>query len=162
MEIEDLLPVDTAVTETAPRRVFVLFVVVPTLLGAAHHVDHILRGNHIGWPLTPEVNAFTYSLTIYPVIAISLFLTVTERVGVRYWAGLFAFSAGILTYFHISPWAVEPPQDVIWPYANPAVGYAAFGILIALIGSAVVGSVYAALLWRREERATAGKREDPG
>jgi len=127
------------------------FVVLPTILGIAHHVDHIVRGNHVGWPLTPEVNPFTYSLAIYPLIGISVYLTLTDRVDVGYWAWFLAFSAGMLAYFHVSPWAVEPPGDVIDPYANPLFGYLAFAVLLALIGSVVVGSAYAGLLWRRRE-----------
>jgi hypothetical protein len=155
MDIEDLLPVDPSTTEINPRWVFALFVVVPTVLGAVHHIDHIIRGNHIGWPLTPEVNAFTYSLAIYPIIAVSLFLTVSDRVGTGYWAWLFAFSATMLAYFHVSPWAVEPPHDVIGPYPDPVFGYLAFGVLLALIASVLVGSAYAAMLWRRESRGAA-------
>ncbi|ESS03327.1 MAG: hypothetical protein A07HR67_01722 [uncultured archaeon A07HR67] len=115
MDVEDMLPVALPTSDTTLTRAFFLFILVPTLLGAAHHVDHIIRGNHVGWPITPEVNAFTYSLAIYPLLAISLYLTLTRRVEARYWAGFFAFSAGMLAYFHISPWAVEPPQDVSDP-----------------------------------------------
>lgn len=43
----------------------------------------------------------------------------TRRVKAKYWARFFAFSAGMLAYLHISPWAVEPPQDVRVPYDNP-------------------------------------------
>lgn len=55
----------------------------------------------------------------------------------------------MLAYFHISPWAIEPPQDVIWPYANPVFGYLAFAVVLALIASVAVGTAYAAALWRR-------------
>ena len=146
MTTEDHLQNDVSAKDKSLTPLFVLFVAVPTLLGVAHHVDHIVRGNHVGWPLTPEVNPFTYSLAIYPLLAISLYLTATDRVDAGYWAGFFAFSAGMLAYFHVSPWAVEPPQDVIVPYANPVFGYLAFGILLALIASVVVGSTYAAAL----------------
>jgi hypothetical protein len=129
-----------------------LLLAVPTVLGAAHHVDHVVRGNHVGWPLTPEVNAFTYSLAIYPLLAISIYLTLTRRADARYWAGFFAFSAGMLAYFHVSPWAVEPPQDVMGPYENPLVGYLAFAVVLALIASVVVGSAYCLLLWHRGDR----------
>jgi hypothetical protein len=149
MELEDSLPVELPTTDTSLTRLFYLFVIVPTVLGMAHHIDHIIRGNHVGWPLTPHVNPFTYSLAIYPLLALSLYLTLTRRVEARYWAGFFAFSAGMLAYFHISPWAVEPPQDVMVPYANPVFGYLAFGIVLALIASVVVGSVYGTLLWYR-------------
>lgn len=154
MDIEDKLPTD----ETSLTRAFYLFVLVPTILGAAHHIDHIIRGNHVGWPITPEVNPFTYSLAIYPLLAISLYLSVTRRVEARYWAGFFAFSAGMLAYFHISPWAVEPPQDVMVPYANPVVGYLAFGIVLALIGSVVIGSVYGVSLWYQSSERPASER----
>ena len=126
-----------------------LIVAVSTALGAAHHVDHLVRGNHVGWPVTPEVNAFTYSLVIYPLVAVGLYLAATDRSATGYWAGLLAFSAVTLAFFHLSPWAVEPPGDVVLPYADPVVGYAAFGILLALVGSVTVGAVYAFLLWHR-------------
>ncbi len=137
-------------TDTTLTRSFYLLVLAPTLLGVAHHVDHIIRGNHVGWPLTPEVNPFTYSLAIYPLLGISLYLTLTRRVEARYWAGFFAFSAGMIAFFHLSPWAVEPPQDVMVPYADPLVGYLAFGVLLALIAATVAGSLYAGYLWRRD------------
>jgi hypothetical protein len=149
MDLETIHSVELPTEDTNLTRLFYLFVLVPTVLGAAHHIDHIIRGNHVGWPLTPHVNAFTYSLAIYPLLAISLYLTLTRRVEARYWAGFFAFSAGMLAYFHISPWAVEPPQDVMVPYDNPLAGYLAFGIVLALIASVVVGSVYGAVLWYR-------------
>jgi hypothetical protein len=150
MERTDRLPTDRP--DTNLTRLFYVFVLLPTMLGAAHHVDHIIRGNHVGWPITPEVNAFTYSLAIYPLLALSLYLTVTDRVDAGYWAGFFAFSAGMLAYFHVSPWAIEPPQDVMDPYSNPLAGFLAFAILLALIASVVVGSAYAALLWHRGRR----------
>jgi hypothetical protein len=149
MDVEDTLPVALPTSDTTLTRAFFLFILVPTLLGAAHHVDHIIRGNHVGWPITPEVNAFTYSLAIYPLLAISLYLTLTRRVEARYWAGFFAFSAGMLAYFHVSPWAVEPPQDVMLPYDTLLVGYLAFGIVLALIASVLIGSAYGAVLWHR-------------
>jgi len=149
MQIEDALSVELP-ANTDPKRWVALIVALPTLLGVAHHLDHVIRGNHVGWPITPEVNAFTYSLAIYPLIAVGLYLTVTDRVGARYWSGFLAFSAAMLAYFHVSPWAIEPPQDVMGPYANPVVGVLAFVVLLALIASVVVGSVYAALVWRTQ------------
>lgn len=148
MGVTDPLPVELP-TNNSLTRLFYLFVLAPTLLGAAHHIDYSIRGTHVGWPLTPEVNAFTYSLGIYLLLAGSLYLTVTGRVEARYWAGVFAFSAGLLAYSHISPWAVEPPGDVITPYAHPAAGYAALVVLLALIATTVVGVVYGIMLWRR-------------
>lgn len=40
----------------------------------------------MGWPLTDEVNAFTLSLVIYPVIVTGLLLYRADRVGPGFWA----------------------------------------------------------------------------
>jgi hypothetical protein len=149
MENEATQALDEPTNENRLEPWIYVFALIPTLLGLAHHVDHIIRGNHVGWPVTPHVNPFTYSLAIYPLLAVGLYLTITDRAGARFWTGFFALSAAILAYFHISPWAIEPPQDVIWPYANPVFGYLAFAIVLALIASVVVGTAYAAVLWRR-------------
>jgi hypothetical protein len=149
MDIQDKLPIELPTKDTNLTPLFFLFVLVPTLLGVAHHVDHVVRGNHVGWPVTDHVNEFTFSLAIYPLLAASLLLSRYKRVAARYWAGFFALNAAVLAYFHVSPWAIEPPQDVIGPYANPAFGYLAFVVLLALIASVVVGSAYAATLYRR-------------
>jgi hypothetical protein len=73
----------------------------------------------------------------------------SNRVDARYWTGFFAFSAAMLAYFHISPWAVEPPQDVMVPYESVLAGSVAFAIVLALIASTVVGSIYGVILWAR-------------
>lgn len=146
MSLTDRLP---AADRTQLPRLLAYMVGVSTLLGAAHHVDHVIRGNHVGWPITAEINPFTYSLVIYPLVAVGVSLALTDRDSTRYWALLFPFSAGMLAFFHLSPWAVEPPADVIAPYANPLYGYLAFGVLLALVASVVVASVYAVAVWRR-------------
>jgi len=149
MALEDRLPVELPVEDSSLTPLFYLFVVIPTVLGVAHHADHVVRGNHVGWPITANVTPFTYSLAIYPLLGLSLYLTLTRRVDARYWAGFFAFSAAMLAYFHVSPWAVEPPRDVMVPYESPLVGYVAFAVVLALIASVAVGSVYGATLWYR-------------
>ena len=135
--------------DTVPRALYV-FAALATLLGVAHHVDHVIRGNHVGWPMTPEVNAFTYSLVIYPLIALVLAATLLDRADSRHWAGLFAVGTAMLAYFHISPWAVEPPSDVILPYADPTLGYVAFAVLLALIGTVALATAYATTLYWRD------------
>ena len=151
MAVTDRLPTVEQADRTDLRPVLYAVALLPALLGIAHHVDHIIRGNHVGWPVTAHVNAFTYSLAIYPLLAAGLYLTATERVGARYWTGFLTASAGMLAYFHVSPWAIEPPQDVILPYASPLAGYLAFAVVLALIGSVALGAVYTAILWRRGE-----------
>jgi hypothetical protein len=134
-------------TKGVDARLYVL-IALPTLLGIAHHIDHLIRGNHVGWPVTPTVNPFTYSLLIYPVIGLGLYLTMIDRVGVRYWLGTAVLGGVMMWFFHLSPWAVEPPSDVILPYANPVVGYVAFAVVIGLILSLLLTAGYATYRWR--------------
>ena len=134
---------------TLPPRAYLVFAVA-TVLGLAHHIDHIIRGNHIGWPITPDVNPFTYSLVIYPLVVVGFTFSLTGRAGARYWTIVMALGTGMLVFFHLSPWAVEPPTDVILPYSNPLVGYVAFAILLGLIGVVGLGALYSLRLWHRE------------
>jgi hypothetical protein len=136
-------------SSTLTPRAYLLFAVA-TLLGLAHHLDHVIRGNHVGWPITPEVNPFTYSLAIYPLVVLGFTLSLTGRAGARYWTVVMTLGAGMLVFFHLSPWAVEPPTDVVLPYATPAFGYLAFGILLALIFVVAAGALYSFRLWGRE------------
>ena len=151
MELEDALRGSTPAQRKGLTPLFPVIIAIPTLLGVAHHVDHIVRGNHVGWPITPEVTPFTYSLVIYPVIAVGLYLTATNRAGKRFWTRFFAFRTARLAYVHVSPWAVEPRADVIVPYADPVVGYVAFGILLGLIDAVGFGTVYMAGRWLRDD-----------
>ena len=138
--------------QTLPTQAYLLFALA-TLLGLAHHIDHIVRGNHVGWPVVPEVTPFTYSLAIYPLVVVGFALSLTDRAGARYWSVVMVLGGGMLVFFHLSPWAVEPPSDVILPYANPLFGYVAFAVLLCLIGVVFLGAAYAVVLWRDDTRA---------
>jgi hypothetical protein len=129
-----------------PPRAYLLFGLA-TAFGLLHHVDHVVRGNHVGWPITPTVNPFTYSLAIYPLVVLGFVLSLTGRAGARYWTVVMTAGGGMLVFFHLSPWAVEPPTDVVLPYADPLWGYAAFTALLVLIGVVFLGAGYSVMLW---------------
>src|SRR5262249_62318349 len=38
-------------------------------MSLGHHLDHLLRGKAVGWPVSGQVNAFTVSLVVYPNMA---------------------------------------------------------------------------------------------
>jgi hypothetical protein len=139
------------------RTIYVL-----TLAGAAmsllHHVDHAIRGNAIGWPLSSEVNAFTMSLGIYPVIAIGLLLYRARRVGPGFWALVSGGGAAFVSAVHFGPFAVEPPHLIHSGYEQPVIGWLAFAWVVAFAGLLVVTSVYETRVWFRQRRA---RRTDP-
>ena len=70
----------------AKDRKLLVLAVIATLFSIGHHIDHIVRGNHVGWPLIPQITPFTVSLGFYPVIALGFYLYIRGRVGPRFWA----------------------------------------------------------------------------
>jgi hypothetical protein len=101
------------------RRSFIRAASAVIVFGSLHHGDHILRGNHIGWPFINEVNPFTYSLAMYPLMLIGLIATLRGQRWAGYWLAVALI--GLLTAgpTHLGPWAVEPPADIYTPYADP-------------------------------------------
>ena len=82
-------------------------------LALVHHVDHVLRVDHSGWPFLPEVTPFTFSLIIYPVF-LSVFLTRSRPwYRVAGTALLFAFSVFAHAF-------LETPRDQYhtWAYGS--------------------------------------------
>jgi hypothetical protein len=90
------------------------------LFGSLHHLDHLIRGNHVGWPAIPEINPFTYSLLAYPLLAIGLSALTRGRVWAAYWFayGLMALVLMGTTHF-VPPFIAEPIHDVYLPYLDP-------------------------------------------
>lgn len=134
-------------TDRVDTRLYAL-IVLATGLGVGHHIDHLVRGNHLGWPLIPEVTAFTYSLAFYPVIAVGLYLTLRGRVGAGYWVVVSVAGFLMVTTSHFGPLAVEPPQDIVGPYENVYVGYLALVWLLGFVGALLIATGYATSRWR--------------
>ena len=126
-----------------------LYVLIGLALAFAigHHVDHVIRGNHVGWPVTTEVNAFTYSLGIYPAILTGLLLYRARVVGAGFWIFLSAGGALFLAAIHFGPFAIEPPEDIIGLYQPPIVGWLAFAWLLGLVAVLIIATVYETRLW---------------
>lgn len=124
------------------------------ILSLGHHIDHIIRGNHVGWPLQAHPTPFTYSLGVYPLILLGLYLYRSGRVGPGYWALLSGSGAVFLTAIHFGPGAVEPPADIIELYEPRLIGWLAFAWLVAFIGVLAVSSLYEGRAWwrRRSDR----------
>lgn len=97
-----------------------------TLFSIGHHVDHILRGNHVGWPLIPPVTPFTQSLGFYPVIAVGYLFYLKSKVGYAFWSILAGVGLGFVGLTHLGSVAREPPRDILGAYASPLAGLVAF------------------------------------
>lgn len=137
-----------------------LLVHLAAVLSLGHHADHVIRGNHIGWPLTAHVTPFTYSLGVYPLILLGLYLSRAGRPRPGYWLLLSGPGAVFLAVVHLGPAAIEPPGDIISEYSSPLLGWLAFGWLLALIAALFALFVHEALAWRRT-RPPRGDRRRP-
>lgn len=139
------------------RTLFIL-ILANTAFGLGHHVDHVLRGNHVGWPLIAEVTPFTYSLGFYPVIAVGLFMWSRSEVGSGFWAVLSGVGASFVGLLHFGPWAVEPPADILGPYESHVAGAVAMAWLITFVALLAGTAVYCGLQWLAERgRIGAGR-----
>lgn len=142
-------------SQAIPDRRLLRLVAVALGLSVGHHFDHVIRGNHVGWPVTADVNAFIASLGIYPLILGGLALWRAGRVGPGGWAFLSGGGAVFLAAVHFGPWAIEPPRDIIEGYDRPLLGWLAFGWLLALVAVLAVATVYELHVWWRRRNAGA-------
>jgi hypothetical protein len=126
-------------------------------LSLGHHLDHLLRGNAVGWPVTSQVNAFTVSLVVYPIIATGLVLYRAGRVGPGFWALVSGGGAVFVSAVHFGPAAVEPPELILDHYQPPVLGWLAFGWLVTFVTVLAITCLYETRLWasqRQTRRAT--------
>jgi hypothetical protein len=128
-------------------------------MSLGHHIDHIIRGNQVGWPLTEHVTPFTYSLGVYPLILLGLYLYRSGKVGPGYWTLLSGSGALFVAAIHFGPAAIEPPADIINMYEPRIVGWLAFAWLVVFVSVLVVTSLYEGYSWLRQRRARLTQRK---
>ncbi len=122
-----------------------------TILSLTHHVDHVLRGA-TGWPLAGDANPFTFSLFVYPVIAVGVTLSLRDRVGPRFWSFLSAGGALFLVAVHLGPVAGDAVAEIPGQYASPLAGVVAVGLLAAFVAVLVGTFLYEIRLASRTRR----------
>jgi hypothetical protein len=127
-------------------------------MSLGHHLDHIIRDNAVGWPLTDQVNAFTISLGIYPVIATGLLAYRAGRVGPGFWALVSGGGAVFVSAVHFGPTAVEPPELILDPYDPPVLGWLAFGWLVTFVAVLAITCVYETRMWAQQRQARRAAR----
>jgi hypothetical protein len=127
-------------------------------LSLGHHLDHLIRGNAVGWPVTEEVNAFTISLIVYPVIAAGLLLYRAGRVGPGFWALVSGGGGAFVAAVHFGSAAVEPPAMILDPYQPPVLGWLAFAWLVGFVAVLAITCVYETRLWAQQRQARRATR----
>ncbi len=87
-------------------------------LALIHHIDHILRADHSGFPFQPQVTPFTFSLLVYPIFLLVFLVMSKPWLRVIGTTVLFLFA----TFSHIF---LETPMDQYhtWVYGSNFSGY---------------------------------------
>lgn len=147
----------TAAEAQRRRRVTVVVLVV-TALGLAHHLDHVVR-DEAGWPFTADVNPFTYSLAIYPVVAFELWQAARGRLLRGYRMTVAAVGFALVAVTHVGPLAADPVASVYASHRSPVAGAVAVAALVALLVGLVALFVVARGL-RPAEPAPVGTQRD--
>jgi hypothetical protein len=91
---------------------------VAAALSVTHHVDHVLRADHSGWPFRHEVTPFTFSLLVYPLFLSVLLLKGRHLYRITGTALLFLFATLSHTF-------LETPQDQYrtWAHGSSFAGH---------------------------------------
>jgi hypothetical protein len=116
-----------------------------TVFGIMHHVDHVIRGNHSGWPFEQAVTPFTFSLLIYALLLPGLYLTAKGRLMARYWLFTAVVGLALVVWVHFIPRGdyEAPIEDIYAVYGSPLAGLFALLVLAGLVTSLAVLAIAA-------------------
>ena len=110
-----------------------------TIFGIFHHIDHVVRGNHSGWPFEEAVTPFTLSLLIYSLLLPGLYLTAKGRLMAGYWLFTAVVGLALVVWVHFVPTGdyEAPIEDIYAVYGSPLAGLLALVALTGLVSSLV-------------------------
>ena len=117
-----------------------------TVFGFMHHVDHVVRGNHSGWPFEQAITPFTFSLLIYALLLPGLYLTAKGRLMPRYRLFTAVVGLALVVWVHFVPTGdYEAPIDDIYAvYGSPLAGLFALVVLVGLVTSLAILAIASA------------------
>ncbi len=140
------------------RRWLLIFASAAVLFGSMHHADHVIRGNHSGWPFQAEVTPFTFSLLIYALILPGIYLTARGRSIAGYHLFVAFVGLALLGFVHFVPVGdyEAPIEDIYGVYESPFAGTFALAILAGLVGSVAALAIVALGAVRAGSRAKKG------
>ncbi|MBA2511542.1 MAG: hypothetical protein H0V28_08690 [Rubrobacteraceae bacterium] len=140
------------------RRGLLVFASAAVVFGLMHHTDHVIRGNHSGWPFQAEVTPFTFSLLIYAIILPGIYLTARRHSIPGYHRFVALVGLALLGFVHFVPTGdyEAPIQDIYMVYEGPLAGMLALVVLAGLITSVAALGIVALGAIRARSRSTEG------
>ena len=117
-----------------------------TVFGFMHHVDHVVRGDHSGWPFEQAITPFTFSLLIYALLLPGLYLTAKGRLMPRYWLFTAVVGLALVVWVHFIPTGdyEAPIEDIYAIYGSPLAGLFALVVLVGLVTSLAILAIASA------------------
>jgi hypothetical protein len=106
-----------------------------TVFGVLHHADHVVRGNHSGWPFREAVTPFTFSLLVYALLLPGIFMNLRGRVAAGWWVFTAAVALALVVFVHFlgGEEREAPIRDIYAVYGSPVAGLAALVVLAGLL-----------------------------
>ncbi len=137
-------------------RWLLVFASAAVVFGLMHHADHVIRGNHSGWPFQAEVTPFTFSLLIYALILPGIYMTARGRDVAGYHLFVGVVGLALLGTVHFVPTGEQesPMRDIYMVYGSPLAGAFALVVLAGLMTSVALLSITAFRALRARPRAT--------
>src|SRR5829696_4739507 len=136
------------------RRGILIAGVATTVFGVLHHTDHVIRGNHSGWPFQEAVTPFTFSLLIYALLLPGLYLTARGRLMAGYWLFTAFVGLALVVWVHFVPTGdyEAPIEDIYAVYGSPLAGLLALVVLAGLVSGLVTLAIAAIRALRAAKR----------
>ena len=117
------------------RRWLLIAATCTTVFAIMHHTDHVVRGNHSGWPFEEAITPFTFSLLIYALLLPGLYLTTKGRLMAGYWLFTAVVGLALVVWVHFVPTGdyEAPIEDIYAVYGSPLAGLLALVVLTGLV-----------------------------
>ncbi len=121
------------------------FAVAAMVFSILHHADHVIRGNHSGWPFQGDVTPFTFSLLIYALILPGIYMTARGRSVPGYHLFVSVVGLALIGFVHFVPTGEHeaPIEDIYAVYGSPLAGLLALAILTGLMISVALLAITA-------------------
>ena len=117
------------------RRALLVLGISVTASGVLHHTDHVVRGNHSGWPFQEAVTPFTFSLLVYVLLLPGIYMNLRGRLAAGWWLFTAAVALALVAFVHfLSGEEREAPiRDIYAVYDDRVWGVLALVVLYGLV-----------------------------
>ena len=117
------------------RRALLVVGIGVTVFGVLHHMDHVVRGNHSGWPFREEVTPFTFSLLVYALLLPGIYMNLRGWVAAGWWLFTATVALALVAFVHFlgGEEREAPIRDIYSVYDDRVWGLLALVVLYGLV-----------------------------